>query len=91
MTDDYREESIAWEVVVDKRGNPKLNHRGDKIYQSVPVPKKGSNIIFCPYCDKYRELDRFNVGYGLIEKGCSDCGMTLHDFHMKRVNQLRWK
>ena len=85
----YKQDSIAWEIAKDKKGNPIKDYKGDILYQSVPVPSKGKGIIFCPYCDRYKDIDSFDVGYGLKEKGCKECNVTMRDFHMKRVNNSK--
>jgi len=84
---DSRSESIAWEIAVNKKGEPILDHKGRQLYQSIPVPRKGKNIIFCPYCNRYKDIETVDLGHGLKEKGCDNCGITMKDFHMKRVNQ----
>lgn len=85
----YKEDSIAWEAVKDKKGKPLTDFKGEIMYQSIPVPSKGKGNIFCPYCDKYKNTDSFDVGYGLKEKGCKECNITMKDFHMKRVNSIK--
>lgn len=82
----YREDSIAWKIAKDKKGNNLLDYRGQPLYQSVPVVSKGKDIIFCPYCNKYKNIETVDLGHGSKDKGCDSCGITMRDFHMKRVN-----
>lgn len=86
---DPRSDSIAWEPVKNKKGESMLDYNGNPLYQSISVPSKGKNIIFCPYCNQYKELETFDIGHGLKEKGCKNCGITMKDFHMKRVNNKK--
>lgn len=82
---DPRSESIAWKPIL-KKNVPVLDYSGRPMYTTTFVPSKGKDIIFCPYCDKYTNLSSFDLGYGAREKGCVDCGMTMKDYHMMRVN-----
>lgn len=86
MKDNPKYESIAWQPILDKKGKPVLDYKGEPMFKSVPVPRKGENIIFCPHCDKYKEIEVFDLGYGAMEKGCKECRLTLRDFDIKRVN-----
>lgn len=86
--DDFKSESIAWELITVGKGKPMLDFNGDPMYKSVPVPAKEEGIIFCPHCDQFKEIETVDLGGTLKEKGCNDCGMTLKEFHMRRVNDL---
>lgn len=83
---DYRSDSIAWKPSLNKKGKPMLDNTGKPMYETVSVPQREKGYIFCPYCDKYIKLEKFDLGRGLLMKGCRECGITTRDFHMKRVN-----
>lgn len=84
QVEDKRRESLCWEPYEKKI----LDFAGNEMMRCVPVPKKAKNIIYCPYCLEYKEVKVIDLGYGLKEKGCPDCEITLRDFYMRTANSL---
>lgn len=89
IINDPREESLCWKPIV-KDGQRMRDSWGKLIYQIVPAPFKNQKVLYCPYCNAYKEWGMVDLDNGLKEKGCIDCGMTKNDFYIKSANGL-WK
>lgn len=89
VINDPREDSLCWKPVI-KDGRRTKDSWGRLLYQCIQAPFKSQKVLYCPYCNAYKEWGMVDLGYGLKEKGCTDCGMTKNDFYIKTANGL-WK
>lgn len=88
IKDQRKEDSICWTPIY-KDGVPLVDPKGVQLYKCHPVPPK-PKVFYCPYCCTYKQWAKVDYGYGLVVKGCSDCGMSDQDYYIKIANNL-WK
>jgi hypothetical protein len=89
IINDPREDSLCWKPVI-KDGIRMRDSWGRLLYQCIQAPFKSQKVLYCPYCNAYKEWGTVDLRNGLKEKGCTDCGMTKNDFFIKTANGL-WK